>query len=1251
MARIRAESEASGTPTPPAGGSVAEAANDVVDRILRGAHRYLRPSEPIVDDWSALTDQGRRWESFYRDRWQHDKVVRSTHGVNCTGSCSWNVYVKDGFITWETQAVDYPEIGPGTPEYEPRGCPRGASFSWYTYSPLRVKYPYIRGRLVELWRAALERHGDPVDAWGSIVEDAEAARSYKEIRGRGGFVRSTWDEALDMIAAAHVYTIKRYGPDRVAGFTPIPAMSMVSYSGGTRFLSLIGGVILSFYDWYADLPPASPQVFGDQTDVPESADWWNAAYLIIWGTNIPITRTPDAHFMTEARYRGQKVVVVSPDYSDHTKFADDWLAAQPGTDGALAMAMGHVILREFYIDRQVPYFEDYARRFTDLPCLVTLREREPGVYSADRFLHATDLGGEVGTSENADWKTVVLDEVTGVPAVPNGSIGFRHGSEGEGRWNLELGDLRPALSLYGRDGAAGVAVDLPRFDSGSTEGGATMRRGVPAIRVGEALVTTVFDLLAAQYGVGRAGLPGEWPTGYDDAGQPCTPAWQESITSVPAGRATRIAREFARNAELTRGRSMIAMGAGTNHWYHSDQIYRAFLSLIALCGCEGVNGGGWAHYVGQEKVRPLGGWSTVAFAADWVRPVRHQAGTPYWYLATDQWRYEGFDAGEIASPLGEGRFAGRQFVDCNLEAARMGWLPSHPAFDRNPLDLVDEAEEHGRTPTDYVVDSLRDGRLGFAAADPDAPENFPRVLSVWRANLLTSSGKGHEYFLRHLLGSTSEAVRADESPPGLRPAEVRWRDEAPRGKTDLLTTFDFRMTGTCLFSDIVLPAATWYEKHDLSTTDLHPFVNSFNPAIAPPWEARTDWDAWLAIAERFSELARTHLGVRRDLMAVPLMHDTPDELAQPSGEALDWARGECEPIPGRTMPRLVVVERDYGAVAEKLVALGPLLRERGITVKGVHWTPTEALEELATRNGTIRGGVADGLPSIRRAEDVCEAILALSGTTNGRNALASFEELERRTGVPLADLATARAGDRVTFGDTQRGPATVMTSAEWSGIEAEGRRYAPFTQNVERGIPWRTLTGRQQFYVDHAWVRELGDSLPAFRPPLDLRRHFGSGQDPDDGLQVTVRYLTPHSKMSIHSEYQDNLHMLNLFRGGATIWMNDLDAAAIGVADNDWIEAYNRNGAVSCRATISHRIPRGSCIMYHAKDRHLQSSVSEVTGKRGGTDNSLTRLVMKPSHMVGGYAQLSWGFNYYGPCGTQRDEMTVIRKRRSEVRF
>ncbi|TAN31702.1 nitrate reductase subunit alpha [bacterium] len=1217
---------------------------DVKNPLLK-AHQFFRQGPASAEGWSQLVAKDREWESFYRDRWQHDKVVRSTHGVNCTGSCSWNVYVKDGIITWESQAVDYPSTGPDMPEYEPRGCPRGASFSWYTYSPLRVKYPYVRGSLLGMYREALARHEDPVAAWAEIVEDPEKARLYKSQRGKGGFVRASWSEAADMIAAAHVHTIKKYGPDRVLGFSPIPAMSQVSYAAGTRFLSLIGGVILSFYDWYADLPPASPQAFGDQTDVPESADWWNAGYLIIWGTNLPITRTPDAHFMTEARYRGQKVVVVSPDYSDHTKFADHWLPAQPGTDAALGMAMGHVILKEFYVDREVPYFQEYARRFTDLPMLVTLRERE-GAYVPDRFLRGSDLAA---AEDNGDWKTVVFDEATEAPAVPKGSVGHRYGTEA-GKWNLDLEAIQPALSLYGRRQDS-VAVDLPRFDIGVTEGGSSLRRGVPALRIGAHLVTTVFDLLLAQYGVARDGLPGDWPKGYEDP-EPYTPAWQAEITSVEAQLATRIAREFARNAELTRGRSMICMGAGTNHWYHSDLIYRTFLSLLMLCGCEGVNGGGWAHYVGQEKVRPLTGWQTMAFALDWTRPPRQQASTPFFYMVTDQWRYEAFNADELASPLGRGLFRGRQFADCYSLAGRLGWTPSFPSFDRNPLKIVEEAQRAGVEAKDFVVRELQAGRLRSATEDPDAPENWPRVLTVWRSNLLGSSGKGHEYFLKHLLGTIDPAVRADETAPELRPEEVVWREQAPAGKLDLMTTIDFRMTSNCLFSDVVLPAATWYEKYDLSSTDMHPFVHAFNQAIPPPWETKTDWDAFNHIADAFSRLAAEHLGVRQDLIAAPLLHDTPDEIAQPLGRVLDWKKGECDPVPGKTMPKLIVVERDYGAVAAKMRSLGPLLESLGNQVKGASWKPIEEIEYLAHKNGVVRGGVADGRPRFDRAEQVADAILVLSGTTNGRLAVEGFRSLEKTTGLVLTDLAAPREGDRITFQDAQVQPRTVITSPEWSGIEAHGRRYSPFTMNVEKNKPWHTLSGRQHFYVDHEWMLEYGESLPVFKPPLNYQRHFGDQGTGDAGrLEVTLRYLTPHSKWSIHSEYQDNLHMLTLFRGGPVMWLSQEDAALLEVRDNDWIEAFNRNGVVSCRAVVTHRIPKGVCLMYHAKDRHVNVPLTELRGNRGGTDNSLTRVVWKPTHLIGGYAQLSFAFNYYGPTGSQRDEVTVIRKRQAEVVF
>ena len=1220
------------------------------DALLRMGN-YLTRSEPLDGDRAQVRHGGREGDVFYRDRWSHDKVVRSTHGVNCTGSCSWDVYVKDGIITWETQGTDYPSVGPDRPEYEPRGCPRGAAFSWYTYSPTRVRYPYVRGVLVQMYREARGRLGDPVLAWEEITTDPEKRRRYQRARGKGGLVRTTWEEALEISAAAHVLTIKRYGPDRIAGFSPIPAMSMVSHGIGARFVNLLGGSMLSFYDWYADLPVASPQVFGDQTDVPESGDWWDAAYLVLWGSNVPVTRTPDAHWMAEARYRGQKVVVVSPDYNDAAKFADDWLAPHPGTDGALAMAMGHVILRERFVERPTPRFAEYVRTYTDLPFLVALDERDgrmvPGKFLTEADLPEADTGN--AGVENAQWKPVIWAQGEDAPVAPNGTIGHRWGEQGEGRWNLDLQGRVPELTFYA-EGAESIEVALTRFDT--PDGSAEVDvRGVPVRRVGGRLVTTVFDLVMAQYGVSRPGLPGTWPAGYDDPDAAYTPAWQEALTSVPAERAVRIAREFADTAEASGGRSMIVLGAGTNQWFHGENSYRAFLALLLLTGCQGVNGGGWAHYVGQEKCRTLTGWATFASAADWSRPPRFMAGTSYWYTHTDQWRYDTYRADALMSPLGPGKVRGRHTADLVADSARMGWMPSYPTFDRNPIELGRQAAAEGRDPAEYVADQLAEGRLRFAVEDPDDPANWPRTLLLWRSNLFGSSAKGNEYFLKHLLGTHSN-LQAQPAGPEHRPQDVVWRDETPEGKLDLLVTLDFRMTSSTLLSDVVLPAATWYEKHDLSTTDMHPYVHAFNPAIDPPWQTRTDFDAFHALAKVFSELAADHLGEVTDLVAVPHQHDTPGELAHPHGVPPDWKATGERPIPGETMPGIVPVRRDYSALAQKLAALGPLTEDKGLPVKGVSFTPDKEVDWLRARNGTVRGGVADGRPFLDTDIKVCEMILALSGTSNGRLAAQGFERLAARTGTDMDELIHHAAERRVVFSDTQKGPTTVGTSPEWSGKEAPDRRYSPFTINLEHDKPWHTLTGRQHFYLDHDWMHEFGEALPVYRPPLDVSRLFGEpALGPTGQLEVVVRYLTPHSKWSIHSEYQDNLLMQTLSRGGPTIWMSVADAKAIEAFDNDWVEAVNRNGVVVARLVVSHRMPTGTVYMYHVQERTIDVPKTETTGRRGGIHNSLTRLLVKPTHLIGGYAQLSYAFNYLGPTGNQRDEVTVVRKRTTEVRY
>lgn len=1222
---------------------------------LLGLGKFFTRFDGTDDGRVIFREGGREGDVFYRDRWAHDKVVRSTHGVNCTGSCSWKVYVRDGLITWEAQQTDYPTTGNDRPEYEPRGCPRGAAFSWYTYSPTRVRYPYARGVLVEMYREARQRLGDPVEAFHEITTDPEKRRRYQQARGKGGLVRISWDEALEIAAASYVNTIKHYGPDRLVSFSPIPAMSQVSHAIGTRFTHLLGGAMASFYDWYADLPVASPQVFGDQTDVPESGDWWDSTFLMMWGSNVPVTRTPDAHWMAEVRYRGTKVVTVAPDYADNVKFADDWLPAQAGTDGALAMAMGHVMLNEFYVQRQVPFFQNYVKQNTDLSMLVKLEEHPEGHgLTASKFVLASDLP-EHADQPDAAFKTVLWDAATGAPAVPNGSMGFRHNAEDEGRWNLELGDLDPALSVIDVEGHGTAEIALPCFEDPRGEG-SILRRGVPTVRIGDMACCTVLDLMLAQYGVGRDGLPGEWPSGYDDASSPYTPAWQEEITSVPAEACIRTAREFAQNAEESEGRSMVIIGAGICHWYHADTTYRAILSLLMLTGCIGRNGGGWAHYVGQEKCRPMTGWFNMANALDWSRPPRTMIGTAYWYMHTDQWRTDGFSADAITSPLSTGRLDGKHAADALAQSSRLGWMPFYPQFDANPLDLADrahEAVERGEADdvTSWIAQQLKRGELGSAIEDIDAPQNWPRTMILWRSNLFGSSAKGEEYFLKHLLG-THNNVQENGHGADQRPHDITWREDAPEGKLDLLITSDFRMTSSTLLSDIVLPAATWYEKYDLSSTDMHPYVHAFTPAIDPPWEARSDFQMFHDLAKAISTLAKKHLGVRKDIVAVPLQHDTPGELAQPGGGVPDWKNTDLPAKPGVNMPNLMVVERDYTAIAEKLATVGPLADRLGFVTKNVKFDVTEAVERLGKLHGVMDSGAGAGRPAIDTDERLAEAILTFSGTTNGGLATQGFRTLEKRTGVKLADLSEGSEERIISYAQTQSAPQPVITSPEWSGSETGGRRYAAFTINTERKKPWHTLSGRMHFFLDHDWLIDAGEQLPIFRPPLDMGRMYG---EPEVGARgeksIALRYLTVHNKWSIHSEYQDNLFMLSLGRGGPQAWLSVADAEAIGVSDNDWVECTNANGVFVARAVVTHKIPAGVAYVQHAQERTIDVPKSEATGRRGGIHNSVTRILMKPTHLIGGYAHLAYAFNYLGPTGVNRDIVSTIRKRSQEVTY
>ena len=1228
----------------------------IIDRL-----RYFsRKKESFSDGHGNVVDEDRSWEQAYRDRWQHDKIVRSTHGVNCTGSCSWKIYVKGGIVTWETQQTDYPRTRPDMPNHEPRGCSRGASYSWYLYSANRIKYPMIRGRLAKIWRE-LRKTRSPLAAWEHICTAPALAEEYKKMRGKGGFVRSTWTEVNELVAAANVYTIKRYGPDRIVGFSPIPAMSMVSFAAGSRYLSLLGGTILSFYDWYCDLPPSSPQTWGEQTDVSESADWFNSGFIIMWGSNVPQTRTPDAHFMVEARYRGAKIVSIFPDYAEGAKFGDVWLHPKQGTDAALALAMGHVILKEFHLAGKSEYFREYCRQYSDMPFLVRL-VKQGDRYVPERMLRASDFPDLLDQKSNPDWKTVAYDELTQRIVTPRGSIGFRWGQDGgpdRGKWNLESVDdqgepHRLRLSIVGEHDEV-VPVAFPYFGSqvndffqGTDHDNVLLRNmGVARLQTkdGEVLVTTVYDLLMANYGIDR-GLGGDNIAASFDDDVPYTPAWQERITGVKRQDVITVARQFAENADKTQGKSMVILGAGLNHWYHMDMAYRGIINLVVMCGCVGKSGGGWCHYVGQEKLRPQTGWSTLAFGLDWCRPPRHMNGTSFFYAHTDQWRYEKLQVSGLLSPLADPQSYQGSLIDFNVRAERMGWLPSAPQLQTNPLNVVREAQQAGQDPAEYAVQGLKSGKLRLSCEDPDNPDNFPRNMFIWRSNLLGSSGKGHEYFLKHLLG-TEHGVQGKElgADGQAKPLDVVWHEQAPQGKLDLLVTLDFRMSTTCVYSDVVLPTATWYEKSDLNTSDMHPFIHPLSAAVDPVWESRSDWEIYKGIAKAFSDIASTELPAVKDLVLTPLQHDSPAELGDPFG-VQDWKRDGGPMIPGKTMPSFNIVERDYPALYKQFTSLGPLTSKLGVGGKGIAWPAQEECELLAQLNQAVtEKGISYGRPRIDTDIDAAETILTLAPETNGEVSVKAWNALSVITGRDHSHLAKPREHEKIRYRDLQAQPRKIISSPTWSGLESDHVSYSAGYTNVHELIPWRTLTGRQQLYQDHTWMRAFGEALCVYRPPVDTKSITPMLQSRGNGNpHLLLNFITPHQKWGIHSTYTDNLIMLTLSRGGPIVWISEKDAAKGGIVDNDWIEAFNVNGALVARAVVSQRVPEGMTMMYHAQEKIVNMPGSEITGARGGIHNSVTRTVIKPTHMIGGYAQLSYGLNYYGTVGSNRDEFVIVRK-------
>jgi len=426
---------------------------------------------------------------------------------------------------------------------------------------------------------------------------------------------------------------------------------------------------------------------------------------------------------------------------------------------------------------------------------------------------------------------------------------------------------------------------------------------------------------------------------------------------------------------------------------------------------------------------------------------------------------------------------------------------------------------------------------------------------------------------------------------------------------------------------------------------MHPFIHPLSEAVHPLWESKTDWEIYKAIAKKFTEIAGPLLGTRHDLVCTPLMHDTPGELGQPF-EPKDWKHGECDLIPGKTAPAMTVVERNYADIYRKFTSVGPLLDKLGNGGKGINWNTEHEVHELAGLTHKVSApGVSQGRPRLESAIDAAEMILTFAPETNGHVAVKAWDALSKITGRDHTHLAVGREHDKIRFRDVQAQPRKIISAPTWSGLESEEVSYNAGYTNVHELIPWRTLTGRQQFYQDHRWMLDFGEGACLYKPPIDTKTVAPMlGKHSNGNPELVLNWITPHQKWGIHSTYSDNLRMLTLSRGGPHVWVAEADAKANGLRDNDWVEVFNVNGTLTARLVVSQRVPRGMCLMYHAQEKIVNVPGAETSGMRGGIHNSVTRTVTKPTHMIGGYAQLAYGFNYYGTVGSNRDEFVIVRK-------
>lgn len=343
------------------------------------------------------------WEDLYRQRWSWDDVAKGTHGwLNCRSACNFDLYVKDGVVVREEQTANYGASEPGVPDFNPRGCQKGACYTEVMYGPSRLTVP-------------LKRVGE---------------------RGSGQWQQLSWDEALNEIAEKLVDIAEQHGTDSVVHDLGPHFDAGPTTAGRGRFFNLFGATMPDDWAEIGDLNIGATLSFGFPHFGGSSDEWFLSDFLVVWMMNPAVTQIPDAHFLFEARYNGTELAVVDPQYSATAVHADQWIPIKPGTDVALALATARHIWDSGQMDI------DYVREQTDLPILVRL--------DTGRFLCAADL--EDGGSQSIVY---VWDPAVGAPVAAPGCV------DNDDAPKLDSGSVVPPIEgLFSVRLAEGIEVKV-----------------------------------------------------------------------------------------------------------------------------------------------------------------------------------------------------------------------------------------------------------------------------------------------------------------------------------------------------------------------------------------------------------------------------------------------------------------------------------------------------------------------------------------------------------------------------------------------------------------------------------------------------------------------------------------------------------------------------------------------------------------------------------------------------------------------